>query len=177
MAASSLVRFSCLPIAQINSGSPGRLTGNGTNFSVISCSSLPSGASGRTGIRLWNCVPSGSDTSTDTDFPSSSGWMSNKLFVGNLSFNTTENDLNDLFAAHGTVTETNLMMDRETGRPRGFGFVTMSSAEEAQKPSQPSTAKMWAVAPSQSTWPSPVKNALPAAVVVGANAINFGLQS
>ena len=59
--------------------------------------------------------------------------MSNKLFVGNLSFNTTENDLNDRFAAHGTVTETNLMMDRETGRPRGFGFVTMSSAEEAQK--------------------------------------------
>jgi RNA recognition motif-containing protein len=59
--------------------------------------------------------------------------MSNKLFVGNLSFNTTENDLQDAFAAHGTVTETNLMMDRATGRPRGFGFVTMSSAEEAQK--------------------------------------------
>ena len=59
--------------------------------------------------------------------------MSNKLFVGNLSFNTTENDLNDAFAAFGTVTETNLMMDRETGRPRGFGFVTMSSAEEANK--------------------------------------------
>ena len=59
--------------------------------------------------------------------------MSNKLFVGNLSFNTTENDLNDAFAAHGTVTETNLMMDRATGRPRGFGFITMSSAEEAQK--------------------------------------------
>jgi len=59
--------------------------------------------------------------------------MSNKLFVGNLSFNTTENDLQDTFAAHGTVTEANLMMDRATGRPRGFGFVTMSSAEEAQK--------------------------------------------
>jgi RNA recognition motif-containing protein len=59
--------------------------------------------------------------------------MSNKLFVGNLSFDTTENDLNDAFAAHGTVTETNLMMDRTTGRPRGFGFVTMSSPEEAQK--------------------------------------------
>jgi RNA recognition motif-containing protein len=59
--------------------------------------------------------------------------MSNKLFVGNLSFNTTENDLNDAFAAFGSVTETNLMMDRETQRPRGFGFVTMSSAEEAQK--------------------------------------------
>src|SRR5471030_1721362 len=59
--------------------------------------------------------------------------MSNKLFVGNLSFDTTENDLQDAFAAHGTVTETNLMMDRATGRPRGFGFVTMSTPEEAQK--------------------------------------------
>jgi cold-inducible RNA-binding protein len=59
--------------------------------------------------------------------------MSNKLFVGNLSFNMTENDLQDAFAAHGTVTEANLMMDRSTGRPRGFGFVTMSTAEEAQK--------------------------------------------
>ena len=59
--------------------------------------------------------------------------MSSKLFVGNLSFDTTENDLQDAFAAHGTVTETNLMMDRATGRPRGFGFITMGSAEEAQK--------------------------------------------
>ena len=59
--------------------------------------------------------------------------MSNKLFVGNLSFNTTENDLQDAFAAHGTVTETNLMMDHMTNRPRGFAFITMSSAEEAQK--------------------------------------------
>jgi RNA recognition motif-containing protein len=59
--------------------------------------------------------------------------MNNKLFVGNLSFNTTENDLQDAFAAHGTVTETNLMIDRATNRPRGFGFVTMSTPEEAQK--------------------------------------------
>lgn len=60
--------------------------------------------------------------------------MSNtKLFVGNLSFNTTENDLQDAFAAHGTVVEANLMVDRVSGRPRGFGFVTMSSADEAQK--------------------------------------------
>ena len=59
--------------------------------------------------------------------------MSNKLFVGNLSFNTTENDLQDAFAAHGTVLEANLMVDRMTGRARGFGFVTMSTAEEAQK--------------------------------------------
>lgn len=59
--------------------------------------------------------------------------MNNKLYVGNLSFNTTENDLQDTFAAHGTVTEANLITDRETGRARGFGFVTMSSDEEANK--------------------------------------------
>ena len=59
--------------------------------------------------------------------------MNNKLFVGNLSFNTTENNLQDAFAAHGTVTEANLMMDRATNRPRGFAFVTMSTADEAQK--------------------------------------------
>jgi RNA recognition motif-containing protein len=56
-----------------------------------------------------------------------------KLYVGNLSFQTTEQDLNALFAAHGTVTETNMIMDRETGRPRGFGFVTMSSADEGNR--------------------------------------------
>ncbi len=59
--------------------------------------------------------------------------MSTKLFVGNLSFKITENDLQDAFAAHGSVVETNLMMDRMSGRPRGFAFVTMSSEEEAQK--------------------------------------------
>jgi cold-inducible RNA-binding protein len=60
--------------------------------------------------------------------------MSNtKLFVGNISFNTTENDLQDAFAAHGTVVEANLMVDRMSGRPRGFGFVTMGTPEEAQK--------------------------------------------
>jgi cold-inducible RNA-binding protein len=63
-------------------------------------------------------------------------YMSNKLFVGNLSFDTTENDLRDTFAAHGTVTEINVMMDRMTNRPRGFGFVTMSTTEEAQKAMQ-----------------------------------------
>jgi RNA recognition motif-containing protein len=64
---------------------------------------------------------------------SKSSNMSNKLFVGNLSFNTTENDLQEAFAAHGTVVETNLMMDRTSGRSRGFAFVTMSTPEEAQK--------------------------------------------
>ena len=59
--------------------------------------------------------------------------MSTKLFVGNLDFNVSENDLQDAFAAYGTVVETNLVTDRATGRPRGFGFVTMNSPEEAQK--------------------------------------------
>ncbi len=59
--------------------------------------------------------------------------MSNKLFVGNLDFKVTENDLQDAFAAYGTVIETNLVTDRATGRPRGFAFVTMSTPEEAQK--------------------------------------------
>ena len=59
--------------------------------------------------------------------------MSTKLFVGNLSFKTTENDLQDAFAAHGTVLETNIMMDRMSGRSRGFAFVTMSTPDEAQK--------------------------------------------
>ena len=58
--------------------------------------------------------------------------MNTKLFVGNLSFNTTENDLQDTFAAHGTVVEANLMMDRESGRPRGFGFITMATPEGAR---------------------------------------------
>ena len=58
--------------------------------------------------------------------------MNNKLFVGNLSFNTTEAQLRDAFSAFGVVAEINLMMDRETGRPRGFGFITMSSEAEAQ---------------------------------------------
>ena len=64
---------------------------------------------------------------------SKSSNMSTKLFVGNLSFNTTENDLQEAFAAHGTVVEANLMMDRTSGRSRGFAFVTMSTPEEAQK--------------------------------------------
>ncbi len=59
--------------------------------------------------------------------------MSSKLYVGNLSFDTTENDLQDHFAQAGTVTEAALMQDNMTGRSRGFAFVTMSSTEEAQK--------------------------------------------
>jgi cold-inducible RNA-binding protein len=56
-----------------------------------------------------------------------------KLYVGNLSFQTNEQALRDLFAQHGTVSDVSLIMDRETNRPRGFGFVTMSSSEEGQR--------------------------------------------
>ena len=58
--------------------------------------------------------------------------MSTKLFVGNLSFNATENQLQDMFAAHGTVLEVDLIMDKFSGRPRGFGFVTMETKEGAE---------------------------------------------
>ncbi|HEX8313018.1 MAG TPA: RNA-binding protein [Chthoniobacteraceae bacterium] len=59
--------------------------------------------------------------------------MSTKLYVGNLSFDTTEIDLQDHFAQAGTVSEAALMQDKFTGKSRGFAFVTMSNAEEAQK--------------------------------------------
>ena len=58
--------------------------------------------------------------------------MSNKLYVGNISFNTSHQDLIDLFSPSGTVTSANIIEDRETGRSRGCGFVEMSSREEAQ---------------------------------------------
>ena len=58
--------------------------------------------------------------------------MSNKLYVGNLSFDTTENELQDLFASAGAVQEVILIQDRITGRSKGFGFVTMATAEEAK---------------------------------------------
>jgi len=57
--------------------------------------------------------------------------MSTKLYVGNLTFDATENDLQGLFAQHGPVTEVNLMQDRVTGKARGFGFVTMETKEGA----------------------------------------------
>jgi cold-inducible RNA-binding protein len=58
--------------------------------------------------------------------------MNTKLFVGNLSFDVTENDLQDLFVPFGPVSEVNLMTDRSTGRSRGFAFVTMATPEAAQ---------------------------------------------
>jgi cold-inducible RNA-binding protein len=54
-----------------------------------------------------------------------------KMYVGNLSFETTENDLQDLFEKHGTVNEVHLMMDRFTSKSRGFAFVTMNDGAQA----------------------------------------------
>ena len=58
--------------------------------------------------------------------------MGRRLYVGNLSFNTTELELRDLFSQYGAITETKLVSDRETGRPRGFAFVEMGSEQEAK---------------------------------------------
>ena len=60
--------------------------------------------------------------------------MSNsKLYVGNMSFKTSEDELRDAFAAYGDVTDIYVAMDKMTGRPRGFAFVTMATPEEAKK--------------------------------------------
>jgi cold-inducible RNA-binding protein len=58
--------------------------------------------------------------------------MSMKLYVGNLAFQTSSNDLQELFAQAGTVESANVVEDRDTGRSRGFGFVEMASKEEGQ---------------------------------------------
>ncbi|MDD3643674.1 MAG: RNA-binding protein [Candidatus Krumholzibacteria bacterium] len=55
-----------------------------------------------------------------------------KIYVGNMSFNTNEDDLRKAFEAHGTVDSVNIVTDRDTGRPRGFGFVEMSNDTEAK---------------------------------------------
>ena len=58
--------------------------------------------------------------------------MGRKLYVGNLTFGVTDSELEQLFAAHGTVQSAQVIMDRETGRSKGFGFVEMGSDQEAQ---------------------------------------------
>ena len=58
--------------------------------------------------------------------------MGNKLYVGNLSYGVSNNDLEQLFSAHGAVRSAMVVMDRETGRSKGFGFVEMGSDQEAQ---------------------------------------------
>jgi RNA recognition motif-containing protein len=58
--------------------------------------------------------------------------MGSKLYVGNLSYDTTSSDLEQLCASHGTVQSAEIISDRETGRSKGFGFVQMGSDQEAQ---------------------------------------------
>ncbi|WP_272484286.1 RNA recognition motif domain-containing protein [Zeimonas sediminis] len=58
--------------------------------------------------------------------------MGTKIYVGNLPWRATDAQLSELFGAHGEVTDARIVTDRETGRSRGFGFVTMASAEAAQ---------------------------------------------
>ena len=58
--------------------------------------------------------------------------MGKKLYVGNLAFSIRDSDLEELFAAHGTVQSAQVIMDRDTGRSKGFGFVEMGSDQEAQ---------------------------------------------
>ena len=62
--------------------------------------------------------------------------MSMKLYVGNLSFNTSHQDLNDMFAEIGVVNSVNVIEDRETGRSRGFAFVEMQSTEDGNNAAQ-----------------------------------------
>jgi cold-inducible RNA-binding protein len=59
--------------------------------------------------------------------------MENKIYVGNLSYGVTDQSLADSFSAYGTVNSAKIVKDRETNRSKGFGFVEMSSAEEAQE--------------------------------------------
>ena len=69
--------------------------------------------------------------------------MSSKLYVGNLSFDVTEQDLRDMLSQHGPVNEINVIMDRETGRARGFAFATMSTPEGAAAAISALNGKDW----------------------------------
>jgi len=57
----------------------------------------------------------------------------NKLYVGNLPFSVTEDQLRDVFASYGDISQLSLIMDRDTGRPKGFGFITFASQQAAEK--------------------------------------------
>ena len=70
--------------------------------------------------------------------------MNEKLYVGGLPYSTTEDQLQEVFAAHGTVVSARVITDKFTGRSRGFGFVEMASGEEGEKPpSMPCTIRSW----------------------------------
>ena len=80
-------------------------------------------------VMIRNPIPGNSLTA---DEASETSHMNSKLYVGNLSFKTTEDGLRDAFGQFGNVTDVYVATDRETGRPRGFAFVTFSTAEESK---------------------------------------------
>lgn len=69
--------------------------------------------------------------------------MSTKLYVGNLPFDVTENDLREMFSQHGPVNEIHIVMDKTSGRPRGFAFATMNSEEAAKAAILALNGKEW----------------------------------
>ena len=69
--------------------------------------------------------------------------MSSKLYVGNLSFDVTEDELRDMLSQHGPVNEINVIMDKMTGRARGFAFATMNTEEGAKAAIQSLNGKEW----------------------------------
>lgn len=69
--------------------------------------------------------------------------MNTKLYLGNLSFDVTENDLRDILSPHGPVNEIHVVMDRTTGQPRGFAFATMNTEEGANAAIQALNGKDW----------------------------------
>jgi len=69
--------------------------------------------------------------------------MNTKLYVGNLSFDVIENDLQDLFSQHGPVNAVDLIMDKMSGRPRGFAFISMATKEGADAAIQALNGKEW----------------------------------
>jgi RNA recognition motif-containing protein len=72
--------------------------------------------------------------------------MGRKLYVGNLTYGVDSSQLEQMFAEHGTVQSAQVIMDRDTGRSKGFGFVEMGTDQEARPPSRPSTARRWTAA-------------------------------
>ena len=80
-------------------------------------------------VMIRNPIP-GNSLTADEAYETSH--MNSKLYVGNLSFKTTEDALRDAFSQFGNVTDVYVATDRETGRPRGFAFVTFSTAEESK---------------------------------------------
>ena len=102
--------------------------------------------------------------------------MSMKLYVGNLSFQTSSFDLEELFAGIGTVESASVVENRETGRSRGFGFVEMANQEDGEKAIAELNGTNFRAARSRSTKLSPAKIAV-AAVIAGKLVLNTKIET